>query len=278
MPVNVLTEAIKGGMSLLIVSPHLDDAVLSCGALILNAIDQTSVTVATIFTEACDPPHTLSARQYLRQVRARDAMTLYQRRRTEDRAALEPIGVRCVHAGLTEALFRRLPHRRPDSWVGRAIPEYIHAYPTYRAHISRGRISAIDSGTTDYVAELIRNWIHTVPSLVVAPLGVGRHVDHILVRDAAARSGAEIIYYSDFPYNQSQSPDSNFIGRNGLMELQWIQRLEAKEGLIRAYKTQVGALFGGEQIPVVPEVFYSNLGYKDYPFSSGTRDAGEVDD
>jgi LmbE family N-acetylglucosaminyl deacetylase len=275
---NVLTEAIEGGVPLLIVSPHLDDAALSCGALILDAVDRTSVTVATIFTEADHPPHTLSARRYLHQVEARNAVALYQRRRAEDRAAFEPIGVTCVHAGLTEALFRRLPHRTPRSWFARALPELVHTYPTYRGHISRGRISATDSETTDHVADVIRSWTRTVPSVVMAPLGVGSHVDHVLVRDATARSGAEVVYYSDFPYNQTQSPDQDFIVRNGLVELRWTQRIAAKADLIRSYKTQVGALFDGDRIPVAPEVFYSGPSYKGIPFSSGVRDAVEVQD
>src|ERR1039457_3750260 len=87
MPVNVLTGPIEQGVPLIVLAPHLDDAALSCGALMLHAARHTSVTVATLFTEADQAPYTLSARRYLRQVGARSAPALYQQRRDEDREA-----------------------------------------------------------------------------------------------------------------------------------------------------------------------------------------------
>ena len=116
MPVNMLTEAIEQGVPLVVLSPHLDDAVLSCGALMIHAAKRTPVTVVTLFTEAGPPPYTLSARRYLRQVGAEDAESLYRQRRAEDRAALEPMGITWVHAGLTEALYRRRPGSGSRAW------------------------------------------------------------------------------------------------------------------------------------------------------------------
>ena len=94
------------------------------------------------------------------------------------------------------------------------------------------------------------------PALVLAPLGVGGHVDHVLVRTAAERSGAQVGYYSDFPYNQRHPAVPAFVQRNGLVEARWSRLIEAKAELIRAYRTQARALFGGGGIPVVPEVFF----------------------
>src|SRR5208282_448743 len=123
MSVNVLTEPIERGVPLIVLAPHLDDAALSCGALMIHAARRTSVTVATLFTEAGRRPYTLSARRYLHQVGARNAQELYERRRAEDRAALEPIGIKCLHAGLTEALFRRRPDLGGRSPLARLVPE-----------------------------------------------------------------------------------------------------------------------------------------------------------
>src|ERR1700741_5005132 len=107
MHVNVLTEAIEQGVPIVMLAPHLDDAALSCGAVMLQAAECTRVTVVTFFTEAGRPRHTISARRYLQQVGVQDALKLYEERRTEDRAALESVGVSYLHVGLTEALFRR---------------------------------------------------------------------------------------------------------------------------------------------------------------------------
>jgi LmbE family N-acetylglucosaminyl deacetylase len=256
MPVNVLTGPIEQGVPLIVLAPHLDDAALSCGALMLHAARHTSVTVATLFTEADQAPYTLSARRYLRQVGARSAPALYQQRRDEDRAALEPIGITCVHAGLTEALFRRRPY--PGRWplAARLLPEFAHTYPVYRMHITSGRIAAADGGTLHEVCDVIQRLAGSGPNLVLAPLGVGGHVDHVLVRTAAERSGARVVYYSDFPYNQRDPVYNAFIQRKGLVEMRWVKLAEAKAELIRAYGTQVETLFQGGRIPLVPEVFF----------------------
>jgi LmbE family N-acetylglucosaminyl deacetylase len=256
MSVNVLTRPIEHGVPLVVLSPHLDDAALSCGAVMIYAASRTPVTVITVFTEAGQPPYTFSARRYLKQVGAQNAQALYRRRRAEDRAALEPIGVTCVHAGLTEALFRRRPPGRRRAPGARLLPELAHIYPVYRRHITAGRIASADAGTLHHVCDMVARATSSCPSVVLAPLGVGGHVDHVLVRTAAERSGAQVVYYSDFPYNRQHEPDGDFVRRHGLVEMRWSLLVEEKSDLVRAYQTQVQALFKGGHIPLDPEVYF----------------------
>ena len=54
MPVNLLDQVIAG-MPLVVVSAHPDDAVLSCGALMMHAAGRTQVTVVTLFTGSSRP-------------------------------------------------------------------------------------------------------------------------------------------------------------------------------------------------------------------------------
>jgi LmbE family N-acetylglucosaminyl deacetylase len=257
MPVNLLTEMARQGLLLIVLSPHLDDAVLSCGELIIQAAERTEAIVATLFTEAGPPPHTLSARRYLRQVGAPDAEALYRQRRSEDRAALESAGIASVmHAGLIDAQYRRRAVTgRRRRWA-RLLPELEHVYPVYRLHVMSGCIAPSDSETLRDACRFVQRLADRGPALVLAPLGVGGHVDHVLARAAAERSGAPIIYYSDFPYNQRHQADGSFIGRNGLVEAQSVQPTEAKAALIRAYRTQARALFPGDRISLAPEVFF----------------------
>jgi len=265
MSVNLLTEAIEHGVPLVVVSPHLDDAVLSCGALISYAAGRIPVTVATLFTEAGPPPYTLSARQYLRQVGARDAESLYRLRRAEDRTALEPMGINCVHAGLIEAQYRRRTGAASRRWWADVLPEIQHIYPIYRLHVTSGRVAPADAGTLQDASTFICRLASPEPVLVLAPLGVGGHVDHVLTRTAAERIGSRIAYYSDFPYNQRHPPDDAFVRRNGLVEMRWTQLIETKPGLIRAYRTQAHALFNGGEIPVIPEIFFVPTAKPDSP-------------
>jgi LmbE family N-acetylglucosaminyl deacetylase len=254
--VNVLTEAIERGLPLVVVSPHLDDAALSCGGLMAHAASRTSVTVVTLFTEANRGPHTLSARRYLHQVGAHSAETLYQQRRAEDRAALEPKGITCVHAGLTEALFRRRPVKARRRLWAHLMPELAHIYPVYRLHLTSGRIATADADTLRDAEGFVQRLVGSGRHLLMAPLGVGGHVDHVLARSVAERSGARVVYYSDFPYNQQNPVPDGFIQRNGLMKMQGFEFSTARAELIRAYRTQVQAMFPGGRIPLAHEVFF----------------------
>jgi LmbE family N-acetylglucosaminyl deacetylase len=252
-----LARAIHGGVPLLVLSPHLDDAALSCGALIADAAAQTAVTVVTLFTEAGPPPYTLSARRYLRQTGARDARALYRQRRDEDQAALESLGVSWAHAGLIEAQHRRRKTSAGRStWWAALLPELEHTYPVYRLHVTAGRLAAADTGTLRTAIAFVRWLAGRRPALVLAPLAIGGHVDHVLARAVAQRSGAPLVYYSDFPYNQHHVADKAFIRGNRLCEVRGPQPTQAKADLIRSYGTQARALFPDGRIPLVPEVFY----------------------
>jgi LmbE family N-acetylglucosaminyl deacetylase len=257
MALNVLDEAIRDDVPLIVLSPHLDDAALSCGALMMHAVQRTSVTVVTLFTEGGERPYTLSGRRYLHQMGARSAQVLYQQRRTEDHAAWEPFGIRCVHAGLTDALFRRRVVPGTVPLRARMLPELAHVYPTYRMHVIAGHIAAADAGTLRDVCDVIQRLVGAGTGVLLAPLGVGGHVDHVLVRSAAEGSGSPVVYYSDVPYNRRHPVHDAFIRRNGLVETRWSDLTEAKAKLVRAYGTQVQALFRGGLIPLVPEVFFS---------------------
>lgn len=253
---NVLTKAIQRGDHIVVLSPHLDDAALSCGGLILHAAKHTEVTVATLFTEAGGAPYTFSARRYLHQVGADSAQALYQQRRAEDRAALEPKSIRCVHAGLTEALYRRRPTTMARRLWVHVLPELAHIYPIYRLHLTSGRIAPADAGTLRDADDFIQRLVGSDRHLLVAPLGIGGHVDHVLARNAAERSGTRVVYYSDFPYNQQNPVPEEFIERNGLVKTQGFEFSTARDELIRAYRTQMRAMFPGGDIPLAPEVFF----------------------
>lgn len=257
MEAEPLMEAINGASRLVVLSPHLDDAVLSCGALMSHVRTETSVTVVTFFTQGDEPPYTYGARRYLQKCGKRDANSLFLARRAEDQAVLEGMGIGYTHVGLKEILFRRRaqPLLNQFPWATKLIPELSYAYPTLHLHVLRGGISPVDLGTIRNVLDTIDQLSMESSTLFLAPLGVGGHKDHILVRSAAELSRKQIAYYSDFPYNTLYSADQSFIQRNSLMQTTWSQDIAAKLPLIRAYRTQVDALFPSGEIPVVPETY-----------------------
>jgi LmbE family N-acetylglucosaminyl deacetylase len=242
----------------LVLSPHLDDAVLSCGSLLGVLAGEYPVTVATVFTEAGPGPWTRAARSYLRSCGATDAGDLYAARRQEDRDVLVRLGAVPVHLGGVDALFRRregvLAGGRGLAWLP---PEVFHRYPTYRFDIARGRVARRDRSLIPRLAdEVDRLIVRLQPAFVFCPLAVGRHVDHVLTRMLGERHPDRAVYYSDFPYDRTCPPDEEFIAEHDLVP--WVCGLDAatKRDLIRGYRTQCGALFPDGKIPVAPETYY----------------------
>lgn len=243
----------------LFLSPHLDDAVLSCGALIESEVKRRQVLVITLFSECSPAPHTQAARSFLRQCSAQDAPSLFEARKKEDAAVLAGLGVRFQHLGATDALFRR---RRETYFgatrLGKALPELVHRYPTYRFDIAVGRVSKGDNKLIQDLQIRVRQQIEELGAgLVFCPVGVGRHVDHLITRLVGEASAERSVFYSDFPYNQTEQPDETFLQSRNLSEDHWREGMESKHHLVRQYATQAEALFPDGRIPEAPEIYYS---------------------
>ncbi|MGH3097126.1 MAG: hypothetical protein ACRDMV_14155, partial [Streptosporangiales bacterium] len=144
------------------------------------------------------------------------------------------------------------------SRLARLIPEATHRYPTYRLDIARGRIARADRSLDGRLAEKVSMLMeHMTSPLLFCPIGIGRHVDHIITRQIGNRFGERVIYYADFPYNQSHGPDAAFIASRGLVQWLWDEGIEDKPAHIRGYRTQAYALFPDSHIPQVPETYWN---------------------
>lgn len=250
---DAIARVLHDGAPAVFVSPHLDDAVLSCAALMRAMSEVAPVTVVTLFSAAAPPPHTRAARTFLRQCGASDAATLFAQRRAEDVAVLDGLGVRHVHLGHPDALFRR----RNDPFgllrrAGRVLPELDHRYPTFRFDIDLGRVSRGDADLRDQLVEQVTSLAQGAS--VFAPVGVGRHVDHLLGRSVGERLGATL--YADFPYTV-RDPAGEGVAARGLRPWTWEVGVDGKPSVIAGYRTQVDALFPGGEIPVRPETYYT---------------------
>jgi len=165
-------------------SPHLDDAVLSCGGQILLDVSAgRRVLVVTVL--AGDPPPgelgPLASQFHVRFGLGRDAVA---QRRIEDRRAIESLGAELVHWDLPECIYRRDPAN------GRPLYDSLPAL--FRAP-RREDVS--------YATEVLRRLRDLPPaSRRFAPLAVGGHVDHRLVRNAALALPGNLSLYEDFPY------------------------------------------------------------------------------
>ena len=153
----------------LYLSPHLDDAVLSAGATIsarVRAGDE--VCVATAFTGTGAAPSDLA-----------------RRRREEDLRAAALLGFEALHLGLPDA-----PFRDP-------------AYCTYDAIVFGPEDRPCDLRARQTLSDMLALLLDARPfDHIVAPLGVGGHIDHRLTFAALDHlaTTARVRYYEDRPY------------------------------------------------------------------------------
>ncbi len=217
---------------MVVLSPHLDDAVLS----VFTVLDGPG---EALVVNVCDGvPSGGSATEWVRQCGGGDDAEQMRRRRREDEAALAVVGRPSVGLGFLEADERPLD----------AAPE------------------AIAERAVDAVG---------VASRLIAPVGMGRHPDHVSTRDAAlamaARGGVPLALYADMPYAvrwgwppwvTGDEPDPNLdpdvpwerrlsrvpVARDSLVPVVTTLDAAARERKARAlecYVSQIAALAGG---------------------------------
>ncbi len=240
-----------------ILSPHLDDAVLSVGgSMHCWAAAGERVLVVSAFTADPPPGEPSAFASELHRRWGVDGRSAYARRREEDEAALRLLGVERLHLHLLDCIYRRAD----GDWL----------YPSEEALFGplEARDAAVQRELTRRLRQLVRR-LGGTPTLY-APLAIGGHVDHRLVRQAAVELGwPSTVYYEDFPYcavlpddasagagvspawrgpspavpavaNPPAAPASLVLRRQSLER----QDVAAKVRAAACYASQLGVLFG----------------------------------
>jgi LmbE family N-acetylglucosaminyl deacetylase len=176
-----------GSVSLLaLLSPHLDDVVLSCAALIADARRRgIDVLVITLFNGRPEPPLSPPAvRFHARCGHAYD--NAMDEREHEDDLALGRLGARTVRLYLPEALYRK--NRRGEPVYDSDASIFLERLPQPCAFL-------------DTVRRKVRAAVDVAdPDLLLVPLGIGGHIDHMLAREAVRELSYPIMHYEDVPY------------------------------------------------------------------------------
>jgi LmbE family N-acetylglucosaminyl deacetylase len=166
------------------ISPHFDDAVLSCGGLIREQTRQgLRVEIWTVF--AGNPASgTLSefARRTHNLWGTGDARQTVALRKAEDLEAAARVGADPVHFDFLDCIYRLSRRGAP------LYPETVFAAP-----------HPADRALPKRIARTLRSEL--LPGDVLAcPLALGAHVDHVLARQAAESLDQPLRYYADIPY------------------------------------------------------------------------------
>lgn len=259
MDINaIVSKIIKEKIPCYFISPHLDDAVFSAGNLLLRLVSKTSITLITVFTEGSSFPYTLSAKVFLKKCGYKNALDLFKDRRTEDLAVCGELKAKSVHLGMVDASFRK---KNSESYgvkfIGSLVPELTHVYPIYRLHIVSGKISREDKAVLSEVEAKLRAFSEIKKGgFVFCPIGIGRHVDHIIVRDVCQKLFPRLICWEDFPYNLEKKKKADDISKISLGLLDISGAGNGKIKLMSFYKSQIKPMFP-YGINLLPESYFA---------------------
>lgn len=216
-------------------SPHLDDAALSCGGRIAQETAVVrKVLIVTIMAGEPEPGANSTFIQELHQ-RWGLAQNATAVRRAEDVSACHILGAAYQHLQIPDCIYRLNP----------ATGEPL--YPEW---------AQVIADIHPYEQKLIAQLTHQFKALpsthqVVAPLAIGNHVDHQIVRRAAERCfGSELIYYEDYPYANDETAFTAVIPSHSPT---WqahtfpisAEVLQTKINAIAAFSSQLSTFFNG---------------------------------
>lgn len=208
-------------MEWIYLSPHFDDAVLSCGGLIWEQAQAGErVQVWTIC--AGEPGGELSGFAHEKHRSWESGMNTVPLRRAEDTESCAILGADTRYFSIPDCIYRRHPlegnflyDSESSLWGGLHPAE---------AHLP-GELSSI-----------LGREIPAETRLVV-PLALGNHVDHHLTRAAADGLGRSPWYYADYPYVLDCDGQLAEMRRQGWMSVQ----LSVSEKGLQAWQQSVAA-------------------------------------
>lgn len=208
--------------ALVVVSPHLDDAVFSCGSLMAAAALFTKVYAVTVFAGV--PDEQLGVTQLDAAAGFASSVEAVAARRLEDRAACELLGAEAVHLELLDGQY--------------------HTGADCTCTDDEARVASIEQALEAFLGPL---------TSVVAPVGL-RHRDHRLV--ALACAGLRVAaWYEELPYRVLWPEVTPMIEVVDVPVLE-VPASTRKGQAMTCYRSQIG------DAPIGPELFHDERYYR----------------
>ena len=216
-------------------SPHLDDAIFSCGGIIFEE-RKVGIPVEIWNLMSGIPANDMPLSDLARSVHAEwglaSAKETVDARLAEDRVAALRVDASSRYLNFLDCIYRRDEN-------GIALYDEDIFVPPHPA----------DARLVDEIAKAITTKLQP-DDILVSPLTIGNHPDHVIVRRAAEQVGHPLLYYADIPYalwypeqlaemTASLDGEENPVSEEGLFAWQ-----EAAS----AYATQLTVLFGGQEM------------------------------
>ena len=263
-----MSEGRALGERLVLVSPHPDDAAFSVGGLLSGGALGSLVLGVTVFTRSQAttygepaltralgaPLNLLSSQPRVNRLRQKiRVLEVTRLRRLEDARYFKAIGVPRMDLNLLDAPLRGY------GWypqVSAAYPRTLDVDVARKDPILGALVLRFDNLVSSLVDKANSSSVRPSESsqnsdrcVMLLPLGLGGHVDHLLVREACSSLDKDNprVYYEDLPYAESLTEDEIVRTARGFdpglePHLFSIRKsLARKVENLRLYKSQVGA-------------------------------------
>jgi LmbE family N-acetylglucosaminyl deacetylase len=224
---------LEGTMRWIYISPHFDDAVLSCGGLIWEQT-HSGIPVEIWTVNAGDPPPG-SVSDLITRIhkvwKTGSPQETVALRRIEDQNAARWVGATVKHLEGVDAIYRRT--KTGALMYTQDVFDPIHP---------------AEAGIVENVTRMLARDLTQYDTLV-CPLALGGHVDHVITRCAAEALGRPLWYYADIPYlfNHADELEPAVKGMNGKTFFISPHGLTAWQESIAAHASQLSSLFADLQ-------------------------------
>jgi N-acetylglucosaminylphosphatidylinositol deacetylase family protein len=213
-------------MKIFYISPHYDDAVGSCGARMSREKMENEVSLITVFSEVKKP-----FSEYANMLHAywnlNDPLS---DRKNENINVCKFLGINNIMLGFLDSIYRTFDN------------EYI--YPTQESIFSK--VSPLDFGLIENIKNEILHYI-TKEDLIFFPLGVGSHVDHVIVSEVGKllkKENYKVSFYLDFYYTGKLPEICELLNERKIrFDSNYTNE---KINAVKLYKSQVQMLYGDE--------------------------------
>lgn len=183
------------------------------------------------------PYNALSSFALLQHERWGELRAPVELRRNEDRLAVQSLGASHLHLDWLDAIYR----------TNRQVPLYASEEAIF------GDVLPDEYNVANELAEQLKEILRGRAVSLYAPLGVGHHVDHLLVLKAALdlrQHGYAVQFYEDYPYAEDEQKVQQAVGATGIGSLQPIVHHLTESGIaarvtaVEFYRSQLLTLFG----------------------------------
>jgi LmbE family N-acetylglucosaminyl deacetylase len=219
-------------------SPHPDDAALSCGGQIATLTAQGEKCVI-ITIMAGNPPPEFKPTPLVEELWTRWGIGQFAdvsiARREEDQAAAAVLGAKIIHLNHPDAVYRSYYKDVSAIFGVPAMPDMLGLFNRLIEDLNNRKMGAIRESDTVHL-----------------PLGVGGHVDHLIVGalGVAFKTHKAVYYYEDYPY--SRQPEKIEAVIKGRLKDQPLKRVihpltdsavQAKINAVACYPSQISSFW-----------------------------------